>query len=55
MNGLKMKVTKEDKKIVRKIGLDRKECESILNTSKKTSWAYRVAKEIIEEMDKGKL
>jgi len=41
--------------MVRKIGLDRKECELILNTSKKSSWAYRIAKEILEEMDRGKI
>jgi len=51
-----MKVTKGDKKIARKkMGLDRKECESILRTSKKGSWAYRIAKEIIEDMDEGKI
>jgi len=50
-----MKVTKEDKRIVRKMGLDRKECNLILKTSKKTSWAYKVAKETLEEMDKGKI
>ena len=37
------------------MGLDRKECESILKTSKKSSWAYRVAKETLEELDKGKI
>ena len=50
-----MKVTKEDKRVVRKMGLDRKECEAILETSSKKSWAYKVANETLEEMDKGKL
>ncbi|MBU1173538.1 MAG: hypothetical protein KKD44_28555 [Proteobacteria bacterium] len=48
-------MTKEDLKMIRKIGLDRKECESILNTSKKSSWAYRIAKESLEEMDRGRI
>jgi len=37
------------------MGLDRKECEAILKTSGKKSWAYKVAKEILEDMDKGKI
>ena len=55
MSGQKMKVTKEDKRTVRKMGLDREECEAILKTSGKKSWAYRVAKEILDEMDEGKI
>ena len=51
MNGLKMKVTKEDKKILRKWKLKRDELEKMLDINKKGSWAYRLAKEGLKEME----
>jgi len=50
-----MKVTKGDKELVKKMKIGRDEWEKILKTSKKGSWAYRIAKERLEEMDKGRI
>ena len=50
-----MKVTKEDKKIARKMGIKKDEWELILKTSDKKSWAYRIAKGTLDEMNKGKI
>ena len=44
-----MKVTKEDKKILRKWKLERDELEKMLEINKKGSWAYKIAKEELEE------
>ena len=50
-----MKVTKEDKKIARKMGIKKDEWELILKTSDKKSWAYRIAREELEKLNEGKI
>jgi len=35
--------------------IERYELEQILKTSDKKSWAYRIAKETLDEIDKGKI